>query len=107
MLLHISSASDYEEFLHDEKNNLSFSDRKRLEQNQRLRSALWRFRKLDPALAIDIILLLYSQVAGRPAFDPAILLRSFLLMQRFDFSSVDNWVAEARSDPCIQYIIGS
>lgn len=107
MLLHISSKSDYDDFLHDEKNKLSFSDRKRLEQNQRLRSALWRFRKLDPALASDFILPLYSQVGGRQAFDPAIMLRSYLLMQRLGFDSVDNWVAEARSDPCIQYIIGS
>ena len=107
MLLHISSKSDYDDFLHDEKDKLSFSDRKRLDQNQRFRSALWRFRHLDPALMSDVVLPLYSQVGGRPAFDPAILLRSFLLMQRLHFSSVDNWVAEARCDPCIQYIIGS
>ena len=107
MLLHISSNSDYEEFLHDHKDKLSFSDRKRLSKNQRFRSSLWRFRKLDLSLAADIILPLYSQVGGRPAFDPAVLLRSFLLMQRLGFSSVDNWVTEARSDPCIQYIIGS
>ena len=107
MLLHISSKSDYDDFLHDEKNRLSFSDRKRLDQNQRFRSALWRFRHMDPQLMSDVVLPLYSQVGGRTAFDPAILLRSFLLMQRLRFSSVDNWVSEARCDPCIQYIIGS
>ena len=62
---------------------------------------------MDPQLMSDVVLPLYSQVGGRTAFDPAILLRSFLLMQRLRFSSVDNWVAEARCDPCIQYIIGS
>ena len=107
MLLHISSKSDYDDFLHDEKNGLSFSDRKRLIQNQRFRSALWRFCHLDPSLISDVFLSLYSQVGGRPAFNPAILLRSYLFMQRLGFSSVDNWIAEARSDACIQYIIGS
>lgn len=107
MLLNVSSRSDYIDFLHDEKDKLSLSDRKRLFHNPRLRSALWRFRKLDPALISSLVLPLYSQSAGRPAFDPAILLRSYLLMQRLDFHSIDNWVKEARSDPCIQYIIGS
>ena len=107
MLQHISSKSDYADFLHDEKNNLSFSDRRRLSSNKRFRSALWRFRKLDPALISDLVLPLYSQIGGRQAFDPAVLLRSYLLMQRLGFSSIDNWVREARSDPCIQYIIGS
>ena len=103
MLQHISAKSDYADFLHDEKNNLSFSDRRRLSSNKRFRSALWRFRKLDPSLASDLILPLYSQIGGRQAFDPAVLLRSYLLMQRLGFTSIDSWVKEARSDPCIQY----
>lgn len=107
MLLHISSNSEYLEFLHSEKDMLSFSDRNRLEKNEKLRNALWRFRKFDPGLVEDVILPLYSQTGGRPAFDPAITLRSFLLMTRLGFTSIDNWVNELQADPVLQYIIGS
>lgn len=107
MLLRISSNSDYLEFLHSERQSLSFSDRKRIDKNAKLRNALWRFRKLEPELVENTILPLYSQVAGRPAINPSILLRSFILMIRLGFTSIDNWVNELKSDPVLQYIIGS
>ena len=107
MLTRVGSAADYAAFLENEKARLSFSDHKRLKKDNQLFSALWRFKKLDFSSAGSLILPLYSQDGGRNAYDPAILFRSFLLMQRLKYSSIDKWVGRLESDPLLQYVIGT
>lgn len=105
MLICISSLDDYKAFLHLYKTTLDPSQLKRLKHNP-YRSALHKFHKLDPALAEDILTPLYSST-GRPAHDPAVLIRSFLLMMHLGILSIDNWAADLASDSLLQYLIGS
>lgn len=83
MLKSISSIWDFREFLSLEEINLDRAQRKRL-SSKLFRSALHKLKKLDPALASDLLFCLYSNT-GRPAIDPAILIRSFILMQHLGY----------------------
>ena len=78
MLKYFSSSQDYKEFLKTEKSSLSTSDLFRL-SSPKYKSAIHKLSKLDVDLVVDIIFPLYSPL-GRPANDPAIYLRSFVLM---------------------------
>ena len=79
MLNHISLIWEYRDFLSSQETYLDSSQFKRLHSSL-FRSALHKLRKLDPGLVSDLLFSLYS-CQGRPAIDPAILIRSFVLMQ--------------------------
>lgn len=105
MLNHISSIWEYRDFLSSQETHLHSSQFKRLGSSL-YRSALHKLRKLDPDLVSDLLFSLYSPF-GRPAIDPAILIRSFILMQHLKYTSIHNWCEALQSDVLLQYLIGS
>ena len=105
MLKHISSIWEYRDFLSSQETYLDSSQFKRLHSSL-FRSALHKLRKLDPGLVSDLLFSLYS-CQGRPAIDPAILIRSFVLMQHFKYTSIHNWCEALHSDILLQYLIGT
>ena len=105
MLIYFSSSQDYKEFLKTEKSSLSTSDLFRL-SSPNFKSAIHKLSKLDVDLVADIIFPLYSPL-GRPANDPAIYLRSVVLMLHLGFTSLKNWCYEVHHDRLLQYLIGS
>lgn len=70
------------------------------------RPALAKLRKLDISLASNILFPLYSHT-GRPAIDPAVLVRSFVLMNHLKYSSIKLWCDDLANDSLLQYLIGS
>ena len=105
MLKYISSTYDYRDHLKLEKSVLSMNDLKRLASNS-FRSAYHKLWKLDIDLIHDLLIPLYSPI-GRPAIDPAVLIRSFLLMQHFGVLKIHDWVDKIRSDALLQFLIWS
>ena len=105
MLKYISSTYDYRDHLKLEKFDLSVNDRKRL-GSPKFRSAIHKLWKLDIDLIHDLLIPLYSPI-GRPAIDPAVLIRSFLLMQHFGILNIHDWVEKIRSDALLQYLLWS
>lgn len=105
MLNTYSSIQDHRDFLTLHKSELHSSQLKRLKSNL-FRSAYHKVWKLDPQLCFDILAPLFSNT-GRPAIDPAIFLRSFVLMQHFGFTSIHNWCDSLSSDSLYQYLVGS
>ena len=105
MLNTYSSTWDYRDFLHSNKVFLDRSQLKRLDSNP-YRSARHKLCKLDPALVFDILAPLYSHT-GRPAIDPFILIRSFILIQHLHYVSIKRWCEDLRNDTLLQYLIGS
>ena len=105
MLKYISSTYDYRDHLKLEKSDLSVNDRKRL-GSPKFRSAIHKLWKLDIDLIHDLLIPLYSPI-GRPAIDPAVLIRSFLLMQHFGILNIHDWVEKIRSDALLQYLLWS
>lgn len=105
MLKYISSTYDYRDHLKLEKSVLSMNDLKRLASNS-FRSAYHKLWKLDIDLIHDLLIPLYSPI-GRPAIDPAVLIRSFLLMQHFGVLNIHDWVDKIRSDALLQFLIWS
>lgn len=96
MLNYISSSQEYKNFLKTEISSLSTSDKSRL-SSPKYKSAIHKLSKLDVDLVVDILFDLYSPL-GRPANDPAIYFRSFVLMMHLDFTSVKNWCIEVAND---------
>ena len=105
MLKHISSIWEYRDFLSSQETHLDSSQFKRLNSSL-FRSALHKLRKLDPGLVSDLLCSLYS-AHGRPAIDPAVLIRSFVLMQHLKYTSIHSWCEALHSDTLLQYLIGS
>ncbi|MCR4950664.1 MAG: transposase, partial [Solobacterium sp.] len=105
MLKHISSIWEFRDFLKSEEINLVCAQRKRL-SSKLYRSALHKLKKLDPALASDLLFSLYSNT-GRPAIDPSLLIRSFILMQHLGYTSITRWCDDLLCDSLLQYLIGS
>lgn len=105
MLKHISSIYEYRDYLDSEKENLSLSDLKRLSSIP-LKKAIFKLRKLDIGLASSLLSSLYSST-GRPAIDPAILLRSFILMQHLSYFSLHRWHEAISNDSLYQYLLGT
>lgn len=106
MLKYVSSNQSYISFLDSEKQSLSFSEQKHLHSNKLLRSALWRFRKLNMDAAVPLLIPLYSST-GRPANDPTILFRSFLLMLKMKCYSIAEWCRLVQIHREYQFVIGS
>ena len=55
---------------------------------------------------IDVLLPLYSST-GRPAIDPSVFIRSFVLMQHLGYLSLHKWCDDLASDFLLQYLVGS
>ena len=106
MLLHFSSDCDFLAFLNSEKYKLSHSDLNRLSSSKDFKVALFKVKKAAIDLIRDLIKSLYSPF-GRPADDPAVLLRSFILKQHFGYTSIKQWCEFVHSDILVQYLIGS
>lgn len=106
MLREISKRQDYLSFKETGKARLTASDLLRLE-SEKYKSASEKMDSLEPERAEELLLSCYSQVTGRPANDPVLYIRSCLLMLHFSHTSVDEWVATAKSDILLQYLIGS
>lgn len=104
MLNHISTIWEYRDFLRFHKSHLDVSQLKLLKS--KYRPALSKLRKLDISLASDILFPLYS-LTGRPAIDPAVLVRSFVLMNHLKYSSIKLWCDDLANDSLLQYLIGS
>ena len=109
MLNHISTIWEYRDFLAIHKSHLDVSQLKLLKS--KYRPALAKLRKLDISLASNILFPLYSHT-GRPAIDPAVLVRSFVLssfvlMNHLKYSSIKLWCDDFANDSLLQYFIGS
>lgn len=105
MLNSISSDQDFRNHLRFDLFSLDPSQKTRLSQ-PRFKSALHKLKKLSVDLVSDLLLSLYSPI-GRPANDPALYIRSFILMQHFSYTSIDSWIKDVRADSLFQYLIGS
>lgn len=68
--------------------------------------ALLRMIWIDINGAFEILKDSYS-TTGRPAEQQAEILRSFILMPHFKYTSIKNWAARIKSDPFIAALIGS
>ena len=82
------------------KSHLDVSQLKLLKS--KYRPALSKLRKVDISLASVILFLLYSHT-GRPA----VLVRSFVLMNHLKYSSIKLLCDELPNDSLLQYLIGS
>jgi len=105
MLKHISSIWEYRDFLKSEEIILDRAQRKRL-SSKLYHSALHKLKKLDPLLASDLLFSLYSNT-GRPAIDPSLLIRSFVLMQHLGYTSINRWCDDLHCDSLLQFLIGT
>lgn len=106
MLLRVATHAEYLAARERLRASLSPSDLRRLSSG-RPASAWERLGMLDLDPAAPLLLSLYSQAAGRPARDPTVYIRSFVLMLRLGFTSVQRWVEHARSDVLAQCLLGT
>lgn len=83
MLKFISSDDVFLHHLKFDINSLDVSQKQRLPHSS-FKSALLKLKKLRIDLIADILHPLYSHT-GRPAIDPAIFIRSFILMQYLNY----------------------
>lgn len=104
MLKPISSIWEYRDFLTIHKSHLDVSRLKLLKS--KYRPALSKLRKRDISLAYEILFPLYSHT-GIPAIDPAVLVRSFVLMNHLKYSSIKLWCDNLANVSLLQYLIGS
>lgn len=105
MLKSVSSHEDYLSFISSQKEFLSNDQLSRLE-DPLFKRALLKSRLIDTDLVRDILFSLYSPI-GRPANDPSLYIRSFLLMQHFGYLSIDKWCSAVSCDSLLRYLIGS
>ena len=104
MLPYISTQKDYARFHREAKSLLSETEQNRLHK-KKFRKALRKMLMLEPERVKLLLLACYAKT-GRPALDPIVTLRSFVLMLHFGYTSVDNWVNEVKDDRALQYLIG-
>lgn len=105
MLKYLSSIWSYRAFLKSHKSSLDSSQHLRLSSKSFL-SASHKLKKLEPSLVQNILLPLYSST-GRPAIDPAVFIRSFVLMQYLGYLSLHKWCDDLVFDSLLQYLVGS
>lgn len=105
MLKSISSDFDFRNHLRFDLSSLDPSQLSRLSQPS-FKSAFHKLKKLSVDLVADLLRSLYSST-GRPANDPALYIRSFILMQHFDFTSLNLWCDTVAHDSLFQFLIGS
>lgn len=105
MLTFISSDLSYRNHLHFDFNSLDTSQKTRLSEVS-LKSALHKLKKVRVDLVADFLHSLYSPT-GRPANDPAIYIRSFILMQHLHFTSLDLWCDHVSHDSLLLFLVGA
>lgn len=105
MLSSISSDSDFRNHLHFDFFSLDSSQKSRFSQRI-FQSALHKLKKLSVDLVADLLSSLYSST-GRPAIDPSIFIRSFILMQHLGFTSIDRWCDSAAHDSLFLFLVGA
>lgn len=96
--------SDLDFRAHLNFHNLNTSHLERLHDVQ-FKSAIHKLKKLFLNPAKDLIAAQYSPT-GRPAIDPTILIRSFILMQHFGFTSPYLWCEKLKHDDLLRFLIG-
>jgi hypothetical protein len=105
MLSKISDKRAYRKAQKRLRKTLSGSDWDRLRKDERLKSALAKTGLLAADRAAGAIAPLYSRL-GRPATDPAVLVRSFVLMLHLRYTSVQRWHDALESDALLRYLVG-
>lgn len=105
MLKSISSDIDFRNHLRFDLSSLDPSQLSRL-SHPSFKSAIHKLKKLSVDLVADLLRSLYSST-GRPANDPALYIRSFILMQHFHFTSINLWCDTVAHDSLFQFLIGS
>ena len=105
MLKHFSSICDYRDFISSYKSNLSESELKRL-GSKLFKSAIHKLKKLDVGLASNVIASSYSSI-GRPARDPSLLIRSFILMNHLGYTSIHSWCDDLKNDNILKFLLGT
>lgn len=107
MLTSVASFDSYRQYLDSSFHLLSDSDKKRFHKDPSFKSLVWQLKKLDTDPIRSILLSFYSQERGRPAIDPTILLRSFIMMVKLGYTSIEVWCNKLKADPLLQYILGT
>ena len=107
MLKFVQTQQEYKSFLSTQKHMLGYSSIKSHSESKKIRSMLWKLAKLETDSISSVLLSLYSQNFGRPAIDPLIFIRSFLLMLKLKVWSIDEWCQKLNVDPVLQYVIGT
>lgn len=105
MLTSLSSDLDYRDYLKFHIDSLDPSQKSRLSQSI-FKSALHKLKKLSVDLVADLLSSLYSHT-GRPANDPALYIRSFILMQHLGYTSIVCWCDCVKHDSLLMFLIGS
>ena len=105
MLPHISTRAEYKAFLDCEEAKLSHVEKKILAR-KKYSKAKEKMLLLEPERARTLLADSYSHT-GRPAYDPFIILRSFILMHHFGYTSVDVWVDDVKEDNLLQLLIAA
>lgn len=105
MLKYISSDLDFRNHLRFDIDSLDVSQKTRLSQSC-YKTAFHKLKKLSIDLVADLLRSLYSST-GRPANDPAVFIRSFILMQHLGYTSIDIWCNELAHDSLLQFLVGS
>ena len=104
MLPHISNQAEYKDFLEREEAKLSRAE-KNILARRKYSKAKDKMLLMEPERAHDLFASSYSHT-GRSAHDPVIILRSFILMPHFGYTSVDVWVNDVKEDNLLQLLIG-
>ena len=107
MLKYVQTQQEYKSFLSSQKQKLGYSSINSHSESKKIRSMLWKLAKLETDSISSVLLSLYSQNFGRPAIDPLIFIRSFLLMLKLKVWSIDEWCQKLNTDPVLQYVIGT
>ena len=105
MLKQMSTDMDYRAHLKFDFNSLSDSQKNRFKTSS-FKDAMTKMMKLALDPVRDIIFGIYSNT-GRPGLDPAVFLRSFILMNHFKFTSISEWVNEASNDDLYKFLVGT
>lgn len=103
MLKQMCTDMDYRTHIKFDVQILDKSTKKRF-GSPSIRKALHKLTKLAVDPIRDIMFSLYSDT-GRPGIDPAILIRSFVLMIALGYTSIPVWVEKAKSDELYQFLI--
>ena len=107
MIPYISTSDDYMKFQRREKSRLTYSDFQRLHEDKTFKFAKKKMRLLEPERIREPLVSCYAPKMGRPAIDPIYIIRSFLLMLIFGYTSIDKWVRAVKADILLQYLIGT
>ncbi|MDO4842821.1 MAG: transposase [Phoenicibacter congonensis] len=107
MLKHIQSFASYIDFLNNHFCDLSVDNRYRIKKIKSFKSAYYKLRRLNTDPIRPILFSLYAINAGRPAIDPVIFIRSFVLMKLLKYVSIDAWCTDLKHDQLLQFLVGT